>query len=646
MSRLVELFVLGLSLGALYALMGTSVTIVYQVTRVPNVAFVGIGTAAAVLHWDLVTPGGRFGGGMSWWGALGPALLLAAVLGLLTDLLVRPVAGRVVPAFLLLAGWTAALLAGVNEVWGTAPKLLPRLWGGPALTVGDISVRRHQVAALGIAAACGLILVLLTRHTRFGLALRVSAEDPDGARLSGIDARRLSLAAWVGSSVIAAVAVILAVHPVLSNPYETTVYLPFAFGAALLAGFHSLPLAALGGIALGVVPTLLHPSDNLVRIGGVPNLVALVMIVILLLRRPMALRRDQDAAAPTPAPVPTMPPLPSWARRAVLVVLGLGLAVAVPVLSGSEALEAWTHGISVFLVCVSVVMVLGWAGDVALGQVAFAGLGAYMAANLAVRLDVPHILAVPLAVLSVLPVALVVGLPSLRARGRLPFAVVSVGLMVVASSLFWGPGSRWFTGDRLEIRRPDWMDALFGRPAVSYYLLCLGLAVGVVWFAVNLRSSRIGRALAAGRESDQTASAVGIDSSHYRLVILVFAAFVAALGGVLHAYLGGTIDPARFAAFLSVQYLLYAVVGGVGSLAGAAVMVFAFEVAPALDGGPGGSSPGDVVLLGMLAVACIRFVPDGLAGLARRAAAVLPGQRPTPAPVKVPTPETGGARGF
>jgi branched-chain amino acid transport system permease protein len=651
MSRLAELLVLGLSFGVLYALMATSVTLVYQVSRVPNVAFVGIGTAAAVLHWDLTSAGGRIGdpdSALSWWAALGPTLLVAAVLGLVTHRLVGRLAGRVVPSLLLLFGWTAALLAGVNFIWGTGPKLLPPLWQGRALTAGDVVIRRQPLAALALGALILAVTLVVTRRTRIGLALRAaaSANGPDTVVASD----RLAMGAWVVSSVLASLAVILAAYPVLSNPYETTVYLPFAFGAALLGAFRSLPLAALGGLALGVIPTLLDPDDDLFRVGGARNLVALILITVLLVRRPWL-----TPAEPAARPGEQFPPVPraavmgrlqvpAWARRAGIAALVLALAVGVPAVSDTQALTAWTHGLSVFLVCASIVMVLGWSGDVPLGQVAFAGVGAYMASNLTTRLGIAHVLALPLAVAVAVVVALAVGLPALRAerspksrgmRLRLPTTVVSVAVMVVASSLLWGPNSHWFTGTSSRLERPDWMELFSDRPVVSYYLMCLALTAGVIWFAHNLRVSRVGRALAAAHDSARGARAVGIDPAHYRLTVLVFSAVVAALGGIVHGYLAGTVQPGRFAAFLSVQYLLYAVVGGVGSLAGVGVVVFAFEVAPALGDGTAGTGPGAVVLLGVLATAALRFAPGGLAALARRVAEAVPGLRPTPAPLPV-----------
>jgi branched-chain amino acid transport system permease protein len=174
------------------------------------------------------------------------------------------------------------------------------------------------------------------------------------------------------------------------------------------------------------------------------------------------------------------------------------------------------------------------------------------------------------------------------------------------------------------------MEALSGRPAASYYLMALTVAAAVVWFATNLRRSRVGRALAAGRDSDAAARSLGIDPAHYRLVMLAFSAVVAALGGIVAAYGEHPLDPTRFAVFLSVQYFLYTVVGGARSLAGTAVVVFAFEVAPALHRGTPPTGPTSVLILGALATLTVALVPGGLAGIVQRAAARL---APPPAPV-------------
>jgi branched-chain amino acid transport system permease protein len=148
--------------------------------------------------------------------------------------------------------------------------------------------------------------------------------------------------------------------------------------------------------------------------------------------------------------------------------------------------------------------------------------------------------------------------------------------------------------------------------------------------------------MAAGRDSDAATRSLGIDPAHYRLVALGFSAVVAALGGILLAYGEQPLDPTRFAVFLSLQYFLYTVVGGARSLAGAAAVVFAFEIVPALGQGTPPTGPTAVLVLGALAAVTVAFAPGGLAGLAQRVTSRLaPAPEPVPALAAAP-----GSAGF
>ena len=639
---LVTTLVIGLSLGAIYALLAAGVTVVYQAVRVPNVAVVAIGTVAAVLHGDLMAPDGRVGSGFGWWEALAVAVAVAALLGLVCDVLMRGLREQIVPSLVALLGLSALLLAGVNAVWGSEAKLLPspsaKLYGS-----GDLQFSHSDVITLLLAAAVAAALTAL-RRTRLGLALRAQGNETEGARLAGVDPAMVSRVAWVLSSALGAVAMTLALHPVLVNTYDTpTVYLAFAVAAAAFGGFRSLPRAAVAGVILGVVPSVFEPRD--LAVGGVGNLVAFLLLAVLLFRRPGLVGRPALDDAFSSASADNAPAaarrraaltavartLPTWTRRAALTGLAVILAVVVPALSSDVALDAWARGIAIFLICASIVIMAGWTGDIPLGHVAFAGIAAYLVGSLTGRVGLPHFAAIPLAALAALPYALAIGVPAFRSRGRLAFAALSLLGTVVAATLLWGPGARWFTGRVSITRRPDWMESLSGRPSVSYYLVALLLAAGVIWFATNLRRSRVGRALAAARDSDAAARSLGIDPAHYRLVALSFSAVVAALGGVLLAYGEHPLDPTRFAVFLSVQYFLYTVVGGARSLAGAAVIVFAFEIVPALGQGTPPTGPTSVLVLGALAAVPVAVRPGGLAGRVQGVA-----NRLSPAPEPVP----------
>jgi branched-chain amino acid transport system permease protein len=549
-----------------------------------------------------------------------------------------------VPALVGLLGASALLLAGVNAVWGSEAKLLPR----PSTRVfeyGDLRIAQSDLITLVVAAALGVALTLFLRRTRLGLALRAQGNEPEATRMSGVNPDSLSRLSWVLSSVLGAVAMTLALPGVLVNTYEATVYVAFAVAASAVGGFRSLPRAALAGVVLGVLPAVIEVRDGS-RVGGIGNLVAFVLLALVFFRRPGVIGRPATDEAFTSAAADNAPsaargraalvagvrPPAPWVTRVVLGALAIGLAVGVPALSSDLAVDAWARGIAVFLICASIVIVSGWTGDLPLGQMAFAGIGAYLVGDLSGRAGLPHFAAIPLAALAALPYALAIGIPAFRSRGRLAFAALSLLGMVVAATLLWGPGARWFTGRLTLVERPEWMEALSGRPSVSYYLVTLVVAAGVVWFATNLRRSRVGRALAAGRDADAAARSLGIDPAHYRLVALSFSAIVAALGGILLAYGEQPLDPTRFAVFLSVQYFLYAVVGGVRSLAGVAAVVFAFEVVPALDRGTPPTGPTSLIVLGALTVLTVAFVPGGLAGIVQRVAGRLaPAPDPTPA---------------
>jgi len=639
---LVTTLVHGLALGALYALLAAGVTVVYQASRVPNVAVVAIGTVAAVLHGDLMTADGRFGSGMGWWPALAVSALVAAGLGLVCERLVRGLREQIVPALVAMLALSAMLLAGVNAVWGSEAKILPP----PSSRVyehGELRIAQTDLIIILVGVALGAALIGFLRRTRLGLALRAQGFEPEGAAMAGVDPAMLGRLAWVVSSVLGAVAMTLALS-LLVNTYEASVYVAFAVAAAAIGGFRNLPRAALAGVVLGLVPSVFEPRD--LKIRGLANLVAFVLLALVMFRRKGLVSRpvldeafvsaagdnSPAAARRRRALVAGAQPLAPVVGRVALAALAVVLAIGVPAFSSDVALDAWARGIGVFLICASVVIVSGWTGDIPLGQVAFAGIGAYLVGDLSDRVGLPHFAAIPLAALAAVPFALVVGIPAVRSKGRLAFAALSLLSMVVAATLLWGPGARWFTGRLTILRRPDWMESLSGRPAASYYLVALATAAGVVWFATNLRRSRVGRALAAGRDTDAAARSLGIDPAHYRLVALCFSSVVAALGGILLAYGEHPLDPTRFAVFLSVQYFLYTVVGGGRSLAGVGVVVFAFEIVPALDRGTPPTGPTSLLVLGALALLTVAFAPGGLAGLARGVAGrLVPAASPTPA---------------
>ena len=236
------------------------------------------------------------------------------------------------------------------------------------------------------------------------------------------------------------------------------------------------------------------------------------------------------------------------------------------------------------LVAIGLSLLMGFAGQISLGQGAFYALGAYTAGILTVGLDseqrlldpeagLPPWAAVLAAPLLTALVAAVVGVPLLRLRGHyLAFATLALHLILLAA-LF---AEDTFTGGQdpgLIIAKPLEVagftmggvgDAARNLAAVIWGLVALALLVGV-----NLVRSRAGRALRAIATSEVAAAAAGINVAAYKLRLFVLAAGLAGLAGGLFAFRLGFLSPDAFPVIISIEFVVIVVVGGLGSVYGA-----------------------------------------------------------------------------
>ncbi|MGH9022896.1 MAG: ABC transporter permease subunit [Acidimicrobiia bacterium] len=591
MIELAELAVIGLALGAVYALMGLGVSVIYRATRVGDFASVATGTVAALIHWDLTSPQGHLPEGLGYWPALMVSLGAAAALGILSERVLRPVADRPPLAMVAALAWGGALLAAGVLVFGTGARYLRPAWSGEALEIAGMSLPRQPLVVGGLALAAFLAAASFVRRSRFGVALRAVDLDRAAARAAGVDLLSLARRAWALGSVLQAAAIVLVLPPALSNPYSTLLFLPLAFGAALAGGFRRPGRIALGGLLLGVLPHLIAPSGTLGEVGGVQNVVAFLVILGILLTRPAG---QSEAAFGGWVRASSAPLRGSRLVGLVALVVAAAAALVLP----ETALRAAAAALAISLVGASAVVVTGWSGQVSLAHGAFAGVGAFAAGSLVGRLDVPDVIAVPLALCAAVPLAVAVGLPSVRRRGSLSLAVASLGMVLAASSVIWEPRPAWSGGGAVATATglessaalaPTWS-------GMTAYLVALGLVAVAIWFAGNVARSRSGRALRAVGDSAEAAAVCGIDPGRARLTALALGGGLAAVGGILHVYVAGPLDPLALIVVSSLQLLLCAFVGGGPSLIGAVAVAFLLEVTgPSTVSGSG--APGALPLL-------------------------------------------------
>jgi branched-chain amino acid transport system permease protein len=218
-------------------------------------------------------------------------------------------------------------------------------------------------------------------------------------------------------------------------------------------------------------------------------------------------------------------------------------------------------------------LLMGFAGQVSLGQAAFYAIGAYTAGLLAKDLMVPPLLALAVAPAASAGIAYLVGLPLLRLRGHyLAFGTLAfqlITLSIIGEARGITGGDTGLTAIPPLGLGPLLVDGAF-RPIVFGYL-AWSLALLSLLFNAHLVRSRPGRALRALATSEAGALASGVPVGRYKLQVFALSAAYAGLAGGVYAFYVTYIAPGSFPLVRSIEFLIMATVGGLGSVWGSAV---------------------------------------------------------------------------
>jgi len=225
-------------------------------------------------------------------------------------------------------------------------------------------------------------------------------------------------------------------------------------------------------------------------------------------------------------------------------------------------------------------LVVGFAGQIAIGWVALLTLGAYTTSVLAagnVTPEFPPYLALAIAAVVGAVFGLIIGLPALRLR-TFYFAITTLGFATIVTqvALAW----QSVTGGGVGVPGP-----IFPEPFSSqwgFYYFCFGLAAICTWMTANLAASRFGRALTAIRDVEVAAEASGISKPALLVPVFLFSGAVAAVSGGLFASLQSYITPDAFTLDLSVLFFIAILIGGRGSILGPVLGTILLTVLPEL----------------------------------------------------------------
>ncbi len=263
----------------------------------------------------------------------------------------------------------------------------------------------------------------------------------------------------------------------------------------------------------------------------------------------------------------------------------------------------------------------GFAGQFSFGHAAFFGTGAYASALLQMNLGVNAWLAFAGAGIVAGVVAFGIGYLSFRSglRGSY-FALITLAFAEVLRIL---TNAADFAGGGIGLYVPLQVGIgnLQFATKTGYYYLALVLGAGAIVVGWRLESSRLGAWLQAIRENEDAARALGVDTFTCKLRAIVISGALTGFGGAFYANYYLYLDPGlAFGPGVSVEILLAPIIGGLGTVWGPFVGAAALQVAGELARRLMGDAPGlSLIFYGALLVAIIKFLPDGLIGLARRA---------------------------
>jgi branched-chain amino acid transport system permease protein len=258
----------------------------------------------------------------------------------------------------------------------------------------------------------------------------------------------------------------------------------------------------------------------------------------------------------------------------------------------------------------------GYNGQISLGHGAFFAIGAYAAAIMMDRWDLPYWSTIPVAGLTCLIAGFLFGLPALRLEG-LYLALATFALAVATPQILKYKGIEHWTGgvQGIVILKPSAPFGLGISPDKWLYLFALAVAVVMFLLGIGILRGRVGRALIAIRDHPTAAAAMGVNTALYKSLTFGVSAMFTGVGGALSALAIGFVAPDSFGFFVSISFLVGIVVGGLASVSGAIYGALFIQFIPNIADQISKSAPWAVY--GVFLIAFMYLMPTGVAGALR-----------------------------
>jgi branched-chain amino acid transport system permease protein len=562
----------GLTSAAIYGVAAAGLVLTYTTTGTFNFAHGATGMLAAFTYWQL-----RFG-----WNLPAPValvvclLVLAPLFGLFQEVVImRRLRGvEEYTRLVVTVGMLVGVLGAALWIWDpNAAHPIRTFFDGRVVTVLGVRMTYHKIASLFIAVGVALGLRLFLYRTRIGVAMRASVDDRSLAMLNGARPDRASLLAWAIGASLAALSGVLISPTLQLSAVPLTLLIVNAYAAAMIGRLRSLPWTFVGALILGLADAYSrgYISTNLTSgkqyFEGFYDSIPVIILFVVLLILPNPRLRGHGTARSR-----EIVPTPRW--RGALLFAGVvvaGSAMLVQVIGRSD-LETISKVWGIAIIGLSLIPLIGYAGQVSLCQLSFAGIGAIVVDHLG-RGGSP--LALVWAALITGAVGAIVALPALRLSGI--YLALSTGAFAVAMDRWvfslpkftvFGHDINLLEGGSLTIHRVRFLGLSFDGQKAYFVLLSAAfvvLALGVV----AIRRSSFGYRLLAMKDSPAACATLGLNLTRTKLAVFTISAAMAGVGGALYGGALRVADAQVFSFFSGLPILLIMVVAGIATVGGA-----------------------------------------------------------------------------
>jgi branched-chain amino acid transport system permease protein len=559
----------GLVTGGIYAITAGGLTLTYTTTGIFNFAHGATGALAAFSYWQLHTDWGW----PIWLSLIVVLFILAPAFGALLHLgIMRKLEGTSETTRLMVTvALLLSLMASVMWIWD--PKVnrsSDMFFPGEAISFAGTRVAYHDLITLVVALIVAILLWILLRSTRAGVAMRATVDDRNLAVLNGSRPEVPGMIAWAIGTTLAAIAGILIAPKISLAPLPLTLLIVNAYAAAVIGRLKNLPWTFGGAVIIGLTVEYAHgyltsnhfPTAAPYISELYVTMPVLVLFVALLLLPQAKLRGHASSRTREIAHRPT------WTGSLVFA----GVVIAGAVITSRllapgdlyQSAQMWGIGI----IGLSMIPLVGYAGKMSLAQLGFAGIGAICVAHLG---QGGNPLGLLWAALICGGIGALVALPALRLSGIYLALATAAFAVALDRWVFTLPKFTWgsteidlFNSGTLSVERFDWPG--FDISSHKAYFVFGGVffaltSLVVVW----IRRGEFGRRLLAMKDSPAACATIGMNHKLTTLTVFALSSAMAGVGGGIYSGALSSVPPSRFDFTAGLSILMLMVIAGLTS---------------------------------------------------------------------------------